>query len=135
MDAAIISPIPPLNRVPRTLRDNDISDTWCLDSRSSTVVLRDCRYADSERGSAIFIAKYIAVVRAIFYMLESRIIRGCFLEHLPKSVRDVLSIRIVIPTEIGITATVQSRGLLMNGFSEDFMHSGSKLGCVLSAGM
>jgi hypothetical protein len=38
---------------------------WCLGSRPSTVVLGDCQYADSYMGSAIFIAKYIAVVRAI----------------------------------------------------------------------
>jgi hypothetical protein len=41
--------------------------------------------------------------------------------YLPKSVRDVLNIRIIVPTEIpGIATTVQSRGLsderLVTGF-------------------
>jgi hypothetical protein len=31
----------PLNAAPRTLCDNDISNMWCLGSRSSTVVLGD----------------------------------------------------------------------------------------------
>ena len=118
MNAAIVSPTSPSNTVLRTLRDNDIFDTWCVDSCSSTVVLSDCHYANSERGSAIFMAKYIAVVRVIFYMLESGIVRGCFLPHLPESVGDVLNIRIVVPTETGIATTVQSRGLRMNGLSQ-----------------
>ena len=124
MNAAIVSPASPSNAV---LRDNDISDT-CVDSCSSTVVLSDCHYANSERGSAIFIAKYIAVVRVIFYMLESGIVRGCFLPHLPESVGDVLNVRIVVPTETGIATTVKSRGLPMNGFSQRIYAFGYKIG-------
>ena len=51
-------------------------------------------------------------------MLKGRSVRiGCFRVHLAKSVRDVLNIRIVVPTETGIATTVQSGGLLMNGLS------------------
>ena len=67
----------------------------------------------------IFIAKYVAVMHAMFYMLERRNVRGCFLGHLQKSVRVVLNIKILVPTETpGIATTVQSRGLLMNGLSQ-----------------
>ena len=67
MSAAIVSPTYPLNAVPRTLCDNEICVIWYPGSRSSTLVLGECRNADSERGeSTIFIAKYIAVVQAIF---------------------------------------------------------------------
>ena len=48
-------------------------------------------------------------------MLESRNVRRSFLVYLPKSVKEVLNIRIIVPTETGIATTVQSRGLLMNG--------------------
>lgn len=44
-------------------------------------MLGDCRNAKSERGSTIFVAKYIAEVEAVFYMLESRNVRRCFLGH------------------------------------------------------
>jgi hypothetical protein len=38
--------------------------------------------------------------------------------YLPKSVGDVLNIRIIVPTETGIATTGQSRDLLMNGLSQ-----------------
>ena len=65
MSAVTVSPTFTLNAVPRTLCDNDIYITWYPVSRSSTVVFGDCPNAESERGSTIFIAKYIVVVRAI----------------------------------------------------------------------
>ena len=47
MDVAIVGPTFPLNAVPHTLCDNEISAAWCLASCSSTVVLGDRQYADS----------------------------------------------------------------------------------------
>ena len=65
MSAATVSSTFILNAVPRTHCDNEVYITWYPVSRSSTVVLGDCPNAESERGSTIFIAKYIVVVRAI----------------------------------------------------------------------
>ena len=81
-------------------------------------------------------AKYVAMVHAICYMLEGRNVSRCFLVHLPKSVRDMLNLRIVVPTETGIATIVQSRDLLMNGLSQRILYIRiQNWGCVLLAEM
>lgn len=54
------------------LCDDDVSAAWRRARGCSTVVLGDGHYADSQRGSTVFVTIYITLVHAIFYMLERR---------------------------------------------------------------